>query len=191
MVLDGELVVWSQGRLSFEALQHRASAGARTVDQLANTLPAHFIAFDVLQLEGRELLTAPYEHRRALFAPAVHPQHARVSPPCVRATFRLVPGSRPRGLFVRLLAWVVVRPTRLRRCAPVCRCPLRSGWSSRRRSGVAPSPPCVGVVPCCRARLRRRSPPGAAAPLAASARSPRFAPFVARSAFRAGRSMRG
>ncbi|MET9429630.1 hypothetical protein [Streptomyces sp. NPDC003036] len=59
MVLDGELVVWSQGRLSFEALQHRASAGARTVDQLANTLPAHFIAFDVLQLEGRELLTAP------------------------------------------------------------------------------------------------------------------------------------
>ncbi|MET9438781.1 hypothetical protein [Streptomyces sp. NPDC006551] len=33
LVLDGEVVVWSEGRLSFEALQRRASAGGRTVEQ--------------------------------------------------------------------------------------------------------------------------------------------------------------
>ncbi|MGK5627967.1 ATP-dependent DNA ligase [Streptomyces sp. URMC 123] len=39
--------------------------GARSVAQLAEALPAHFVAFDVLQIDGRELLTAPYEHHRA------------------------------------------------------------------------------------------------------------------------------
>ncbi|MFF3341386.1 hypothetical protein [Streptomyces flavidovirens] len=38
-VLDGELVVWSEARLSFEALQRRASAGGRTIEQLATALP--------------------------------------------------------------------------------------------------------------------------------------------------------
>jgi ATP-dependent DNA ligase len=64
LVLDGELVVWSQDRLSFEALQHRASASARAVTQLAGAMPAHFIAFDVLQADGQELLPEPYERRR-------------------------------------------------------------------------------------------------------------------------------
>ncbi|MBT2511334.1 hypothetical protein J7I98_37070 [Streptomyces sp. ISL-98] len=66
LVLDGELVVWSQGRLSFEALQRRGSAGGRTIEQLAEALPAYFIAFDVLQAGGEELLTEPYERRRAV-----------------------------------------------------------------------------------------------------------------------------
>ncbi|MGK5631831.1 ATP-dependent DNA ligase [Streptomyces sp. URMC 123] len=65
LVLDGELLVWHEGRLSFEALQRRASARARSVAQLAEALPAHFVAFDILQIDGQELLTAPYEHRRA------------------------------------------------------------------------------------------------------------------------------
>ncbi|HBF84962.1 MAG TPA: ATP-dependent DNA ligase [Streptomyces sp.] len=72
LVLDGELTVWSQGGLSFEALQRRASAGARTIRQLAAETPAHFIAFDVLQTDGQELLQSPYTQRRqileALFA---------------------------------------------------------------------------------------------------------------------------
>ncbi|NEA20475.1 ATP-dependent DNA ligase [Streptomyces halstedii] len=72
LVLDGELTVWSQGQLSFEALQRRASAGARTIRQLAAENPAHFIAFDVLQADGQELLQTPYARRRevleALFA---------------------------------------------------------------------------------------------------------------------------
>ncbi|WP_138908126.1 ATP-dependent DNA ligase [Streptomyces chryseus] len=63
-VLDGELVVWSGDRLSFEALQRRASSGGQTSAQLAAAMPAHFITFDVLQADGQELMTEPYEHRR-------------------------------------------------------------------------------------------------------------------------------
>ncbi|MDH2388581.1 ATP-dependent DNA ligase [Streptomyces sp. HNM0663] len=66
LVLDGEVVVWSQGRLSFEALQRRASSGGRTVAQLADAMPARFITFDVLQIDGQELLAQPYERRRAV-----------------------------------------------------------------------------------------------------------------------------
>ncbi|MBT2505851.1 ATP-dependent DNA ligase [Streptomyces sp. ISL-98] len=66
LVLDGEVVVWSGSELSFEALQRRASSGGRTIQQLAAAMPAHFIAFDVLQKDGQELLSERYEERRAV-----------------------------------------------------------------------------------------------------------------------------
>ncbi|MFG3348632.1 ATP-dependent DNA ligase [Streptomyces sp. NPDC048018] len=66
LVLDGELVVWHEGRFSFEVLQRRAASGGRASEKLAVSFPAHYVAFDVLQLDGRELLTEPYERRRAL-----------------------------------------------------------------------------------------------------------------------------
>ncbi|MET8538219.1 hypothetical protein ABZV67_42600 [Streptomyces sp. NPDC005065] len=66
LVLEGEVVVWSGDRLSFEAAQRRAASGERTVAQLATVMPAHYIAFDVLQIDGQELLNEPYEHRRTL-----------------------------------------------------------------------------------------------------------------------------
>jgi hypothetical protein len=59
--INGELVVWDGERLSFEALQRRAISGSRTAQQLAAQMPAYFIAFDALQIEGRELLTEPYD----------------------------------------------------------------------------------------------------------------------------------
>ncbi|MFE9637049.1 RNA ligase family protein [Streptomyces sp. NPDC006463] len=67
LVLDGELVVWDQqaGHLSFEALQRRAAARSRTARRLATSLPAYFIAFDILQQDGTELLNDPYRKRRA------------------------------------------------------------------------------------------------------------------------------
>ncbi|MGI5484871.1 hypothetical protein [Streptomyces lavendofoliae] len=65
LVLDGEQVVWVEGRLSFEALQRRAVSGGRTAIRLAQEMPAHFIAFDLLQLDGKELLHVPYGERRA------------------------------------------------------------------------------------------------------------------------------
>ncbi|MFF9098530.1 hypothetical protein ACF1AX_36075 [Streptomyces sp. NPDC014802] len=65
LVLDGELVVWAGEGMSFEALQQRAAAGHRSAPLLAQELPAHLIVFDVLQVDGRELLHAPYAERRA------------------------------------------------------------------------------------------------------------------------------
>ncbi|WP_405668368.1 hypothetical protein [Streptomyces sp. NBC_01166] len=59
-VLDGELAVLDhRGRLSFTAPQRRATAG-RNASALAAELPAHFIAFDVLQSDGQELLDEPF-----------------------------------------------------------------------------------------------------------------------------------
>ncbi|MGW7064801.1 ATP-dependent DNA ligase [Streptomyces sp. NPDC054904] len=69
LVLDGELLVWDTeaGRLSFEALQRRAAARARTAPALAARLPAYYVAFDILQQDGTELLTLPQvEQRRRL-----------------------------------------------------------------------------------------------------------------------------
>ncbi|WP_226967291.1 ATP-dependent DNA ligase [Streptomyces phaeolivaceus] len=63
--MNGELVVWGGDQLSFEALQRRAASSGRTAQRLAEGLPAHFIAFDVLQIDGTELLREPYAARRA------------------------------------------------------------------------------------------------------------------------------
>ncbi|MFJ5548704.1 hypothetical protein [Streptomyces sp. NPDC093225] len=67
LVLDGELLVWDveAGRLSFEGLQRRAVARARGASALTAAWPAYFVAFDVLQQDGAELLTLPYGERRA------------------------------------------------------------------------------------------------------------------------------
>ncbi|MFE5488942.1 ATP-dependent DNA ligase [Streptomyces virginiae] len=67
LILDGELVVWDTkaGRLSFEGLQRRTAARGRTARRgLAQSLPAFFIAFDILQQDGTELLRHSYRQRR-------------------------------------------------------------------------------------------------------------------------------
>ncbi|WP_243879397.1 ATP-dependent DNA ligase [Streptomyces sp. KS 21] len=66
LVLDGELLVWDPeaGALSFEGLQRRAAAGSRSAATLAARLPAYYVAFDVLQADGEELLHLPYRDRR-------------------------------------------------------------------------------------------------------------------------------
>ncbi|MEU9420199.1 ATP-dependent DNA ligase [Streptomyces sp. NPDC048272] len=67
LVLDGEVLVWDpeSGALSFEALQRRAAARARNAVALAARLPAYFVAFDILQVDGgTELLALPYRERR-------------------------------------------------------------------------------------------------------------------------------
>ncbi|MFJ3914182.1 ATP-dependent DNA ligase [Streptomyces vinaceus] len=66
LVLDGKLVVWDPeaDALSFEALQRRAAARARSAPALAASTPAFFIAFDILQTGGTELLSLPYRERR-------------------------------------------------------------------------------------------------------------------------------
>ncbi|MEV7729166.1 hypothetical protein AB0P15_31220 [Streptomyces sp. NPDC087917] len=68
LVLDGELLVWDpiEGRLSFEALQRRAAARGRGAPALAARWRAYYLAFDILQLNGQELLSRPYWDRRAL-----------------------------------------------------------------------------------------------------------------------------
>jgi ATP dependent DNA ligase domain len=65
VVLDGEAVIHPSGRLDFTALQKRMGRRPGTVAQLAAKQPAHFIAFDLLELEGTQMLNWPYRERRA------------------------------------------------------------------------------------------------------------------------------
>ncbi|WP_328623087.1 hypothetical protein [Streptomyces sp. NBC_00354] len=51
---------------TFEALQCRAAARGRSAPPLAAALPAYFVAFDVLQSDGVELLSRPHRERHTL-----------------------------------------------------------------------------------------------------------------------------
>lgn len=65
-VLDGELVIWLEGRLDFDTLQRRASAGRRRAAQLARAFPASHVAFDLLAVLGRDIRHHPLDIRRQL-----------------------------------------------------------------------------------------------------------------------------
>ncbi|MFF8842060.1 DUF2188 domain-containing protein [Streptomyces sp. NPDC015127] len=65
VVIDGEVVIHTGGRLDFSALQQRINRRPRTVARFARDTPAHLIAFDLLQHAGAEMLTWPYRERRA------------------------------------------------------------------------------------------------------------------------------
>ncbi|WP_277514319.1 hypothetical protein [Cellulosimicrobium cellulans] len=66
VVLDGELVVWENGRLTFEALQERMGRGPRTAAAAARARPASLAAFDVLAIADRDVRLEPFDVRRAL-----------------------------------------------------------------------------------------------------------------------------
>ncbi|MGP3988859.1 ATP-dependent DNA ligase [Streptomyces sp. 3N207] len=65
-VFDGELVVIEEGAVNFAALQSRAQRTGRRAEAAAAAHPAHFIAFDLLQLDDELTMTRPYRERRAL-----------------------------------------------------------------------------------------------------------------------------
>ncbi|MCZ4119868.1 ATP-dependent DNA ligase [Streptomyces sp. H39-S7] len=64
VVLDGELIVWENGRLAFERLQGRLHRRRTTTASLAAKWPAHFVAFDLLHHTGTDLMSRPYAERR-------------------------------------------------------------------------------------------------------------------------------
>jgi ATP-dependent DNA ligase len=65
-VIDGEAVIWSQGRLNFTALQQRLGAGPKTLPGLVAAAPANYVAFDVLAVAGHDARDLPLSQRRAL-----------------------------------------------------------------------------------------------------------------------------
>jgi bifunctional non-homologous end joining protein LigD len=67
-LLDGEIVVFGpSGQPDFEALQPRMHVSSATqARRLAATAPVTFLAFDVLQLDGRPLAVLSYSERREI-----------------------------------------------------------------------------------------------------------------------------
>jgi ATP-dependent DNA ligase len=63
--VDGEIVVAAGRGLDFDALQQRLHPAASRVAKLARTTPASLVAFDLLAVEGRDLMASPQHERRA------------------------------------------------------------------------------------------------------------------------------
>lgn len=63
--LDGEIVRWSEeGRLDFEALQHRNRAGTSAARRMAGAEPCHYVVFDLLEVEGTDISRRSLRYRR-------------------------------------------------------------------------------------------------------------------------------
>ncbi|MHA3838275.1 ATP-dependent DNA ligase [Terrabacter sp. AAH1] len=72
LVLDGEVIVWDEaaGRLDFEALQARMTAGRR-IRAVADRCPAQLVAFDVLAAGNDDLRGRPLHERRRVLEQAL------------------------------------------------------------------------------------------------------------------------
>ncbi len=64
-VVDGELVVVGESGLDFDALQLRQHPADSRVQRLAREIPATYVAFDLLAVDDRAHLEAPFADRRA------------------------------------------------------------------------------------------------------------------------------
>jgi ATP-dependent DNA ligase len=90
-VLDGEIVIAGAGGLDFDALQMRLHPAASRVEKLARDTPSSFVAFDVLAVNGRDVMAKPQSERRQ----ALEKLLARARPPLY-----LTPMTRSRALAV-------------------------------------------------------------------------------------------
>jgi ATP-dependent DNA ligase len=72
-VVDGEIVVPHPDgkRLDFELLQMRIHPAASRVKLLSEQTPAHLVAFDILALDDRDLMSERFEERRRLLEEAL------------------------------------------------------------------------------------------------------------------------
>jgi hypothetical protein len=97
-VLDGEIVVVDEtGRLDEEELARRLRGETGR--------PMSYLAFDLLHLDGRALLSVPLDRRRALLRQVLRPGDEVVAVPAVpadgRALFEAVTAQGLRGIRAR------------------------------------------------------------------------------------------
>jgi ATP-dependent DNA ligase len=71
-VLDGEIVIATPQGLDFDQLQLRLHPAASRVAKLAKEAPASFIAFDILEVDGRNLTQLPQAARRTALETLLH-----------------------------------------------------------------------------------------------------------------------
>ena len=70
-VIDGEIVIATDGGLDFEALQQRIHPATSRVNLLAEQTPASYIAFDLLAIGDEDLTGRPFSERRARLVAAL------------------------------------------------------------------------------------------------------------------------
>ena len=93
-VIDGEIVIATPTGLDFDALQMRLHPAASRVAKLAKETPASFVAFDALAVDGRSVMSATQNERRALLEKSL----IDVEPPV-----HVTPMTRDRGVAAQWL----------------------------------------------------------------------------------------
>jgi len=63
-VVDGELIVSTDGSLDFDALGQRIHPAESRVNMLAETTPVSYVAFDLLALDDQSFMNTPFKDRR-------------------------------------------------------------------------------------------------------------------------------
>lgn len=66
VTLDGEAIIWADGRLDFALMQRRLTTSAAAIARMVRERPASFVAFDVLTAAGRDARSLPLRDRRRL-----------------------------------------------------------------------------------------------------------------------------
>lgn len=68
-IFDGEVVIMWEGKPSFEMLQGREHlASEEDIARIAKKLPATYVAFDILYLDGQDLTAKPLMERKKILA---------------------------------------------------------------------------------------------------------------------------
>ena len=88
-VLDGEIVIAGPRGLDFDALLLRIHPAASRIKLLASQTPASYVAFDLLALDGKDLMGRPQSERRALLEETL---------PAPKPPLFLTPASRDRAV---------------------------------------------------------------------------------------------
>ena len=71
-VVDGELVIVGEnGAVDFDLLSLRVHPAKSRVDKLSNEIPALFVAFDLLAIDGEDICEQPFDVRRARLVAAL------------------------------------------------------------------------------------------------------------------------
>jgi ATP-dependent DNA ligase len=107
-VIDGETVVWSNGRLDFEALQRRLTASKAGLARLVHELPASYVAFDLLAVAGHDIRALAWSRRRELleelartWTPPLNLSPVTTDRELAEEWFRDLPSAGVEGLVVK------------------------------------------------------------------------------------------
>lgn len=98
LVLDGEVVAFADGRPDFGVLATRLQRRGRTARLRAEVAPVTLIAFDLLELEGRDLTREPLARRRELLEGLGLGDHLVQVPPVHDDGELLLEATRAQGL---------------------------------------------------------------------------------------------
>lgn len=106
-ILDGEMVAFGEnGKPSFKQILSRdLKTDPTAIRMAAQQLPSTYIAFDLLALNGEELLTTPLERRLALLREIAHPSdHFQVIEDFTSGTalFQVIQGQEMEGIVAKL-----------------------------------------------------------------------------------------